>query len=97
VLVTLIFPPQRVAGPFYLHQERDKTAMADQGGEKPHDPVSQLKIETKSDAASSLETKWNTKNLAFRLAADLASAASAAVLVAPLISIIDRFVSHSQG
>jgi len=35
-------------------------------------------------------TKWNTKNLALRLGADAVSAASAAVLVAPIISIIDR-------
>ncbi len=36
------------------------------------------------------KTKWNTKNLGLRLGADLISAASAAVLVAPVISIIDR-------
>ena len=36
------------------------------------------------------ERKWNTKNLGSRLGADLVSAASAAVLVAPIISIIDR-------
>lgn len=34
--------------------------------------------------------KRNTKNLGLRLGADLISAASAAVLVAPVISIIDR-------
>jgi hypothetical protein len=34
--------------------------------------------------------KWNTKNLALRLGADLVSASSAAALVAPIISIIDR-------
>jgi hypothetical protein len=34
--------------------------------------------------------KWNTKNLAWRLAADATGAACAAVLVAPVISIIDR-------
>ena len=34
--------------------------------------------------------KWNTKNLGWRLGADAISAASAAVLVAPIISIIDR-------
>ncbi|CAP71590.1 uncharacterized protein PODANS_6_600, partial [Podospora anserina S mat+] len=38
-------------------------------------------------------TKWNTKNLPFRLGADLISAASAAVLVAPIISVIDRYFS----
>ena len=34
--------------------------------------------------------KWNTKNLALRLGADLVSASAAAGLVAPIISIIDR-------
>ena len=34
--------------------------------------------------------KWNTKNLGLRLGADFLGAASAAVLVAPIISIIDR-------
>lgn len=39
---------------------------------------------------------WNTKNLSLRLCADAVSAASAAVLVAPIISIIDRYVpSHA--
>lgn len=77
--------------------------MTDRGGGKPDDSVSQLKMEGKpivlpktqletKDTALRLETKWNTKNLASRLAADLVSAASAAALVAPLISIIDRFV-----
>ena len=33
---------------------------------------------------------WNTKNLGLRLGADAAAAASAAALVAPVISIIDR-------
>ena len=43
-----------------------------------------------SKAGSSKTATWNTKNLPFRLGADLISAASAAVLVAPIISIIDR-------
>lgn len=34
--------------------------------------------------------KWNTTNLGLRLGADLAGAASAAVLVAPAITIVDR-------
>lgn len=33
---------------------------------------------------------WNTKNLGLRLGADLVSAATAASLVAPVISIVDR-------
>ena len=46
-----------------------------------------LDQKTGSNAAA----KWNTKNLASRLGADLVSAASAAVLVAPIIAIIDRY------
>lgn len=34
---------------------------------------------------------WNTKNLGLRLAADGAAAASAGVLVAPIITIIDKY------
>jgi hypothetical protein len=45
---------------------------------------------TDPSSGSSTTAKWNTKNLALRLGADLISAASAAVLVAPIISIIDR-------
>lgn len=37
--------------------------------------------------------EWNTKHLGLRLCADLASAASAAVLVAPIITMIDKCVS----
>ena len=48
---------------------------------------------------SNVAAKWNTKNLASRLGADLVSAASAAILVAPIIAIIDRYalsLPHSQ-
>lgn len=41
-------------------------------------------------AAMEKSSQWNTKNLSWRLGADMVSAASAAVLVAPIISIIDR-------
>ncbi|KAK4248296.1 hypothetical protein C7999DRAFT_40442 [Corynascus novoguineensis] len=41
--------------------------------------------------------KWNTKNLALRLGADLVSAASAAVMVAPIISIIDRSIMENAS
>lgn len=50
--------------------------------------TAQLKRDT---APSKAESRWNTKNLALRLAADVASASSAAALVAPLISIIDKY------
>ncbi len=39
--------------------------------------------------------EWNTKNLISRLATDAVSAASAAVMVAPLITIIDKYVFSS--
>jgi hypothetical protein len=35
---------------------------------------------------------WNTKNLGLRLASDFVSGACAATLVAPVITIIDKFV-----
>ena len=64
-------------------------------------PVPELKLETvKAPLAvagkqvempkTKLQEKWNTKNLGWRLASDLVAAASAASLVAPIISIIDR-------
>lgn len=73
---------------------------------KPEDSVTQLKMESnttglpipqptqlqRDTAPSTAESKWNTKNLGLRLAADVASASSAAALVAPLISIIDKCV-----
>lgn len=37
--------------------------------------------------------QWNTANLGLRLAADLTSAATASILIAPIISVIDRLVS----
>lgn len=76
--------------------------MSDQGNGKPENPVSQLRLEPKTsiplpksqlereNVAPKVKSKWNTKNLPFRLAADLASATAAATVVAPLISIIDR-------
>ncbi|CAJ2512429.1 Uu.00g054440.m01.CDS01 [Anthostomella pinea] len=40
---------------------------------------------------------WNTKNLGLRLAADFTSAACAASMVAPLISIIDRSIMENAS
>jgi hypothetical protein len=37
------------------------------------------------------ERAWNTSNLALRLAADASAAASASILVSPIICIIDRY------
>jgi hypothetical protein len=42
------------------------------------------------EVKAQLQKTWNTKNLGPRIAADFASAACAASLVAPLISVIDR-------
>lgn len=39
--------------------------------------------------------RWNTQNLSKRLGVDVACAATAAGLVAPLITIVDKFV-HPQ-
>ena len=47
--------------------------------------------------APSLQPKWNTKNLGLRVAADFASAAAAASMVAPLIAIVDRSVAPALG
>lgn len=56
-------------------------------------PESTPQLSNKRDTAPSKnESRWNTKNLALRLAADFASASSAAAFVAPLISIIDKYV-----
>jgi hypothetical protein len=42
--------------------------------------------------APSQASVWNTKNFGWRLGADLTAAASAAVMVAPVITIIDKYV-----
>lgn len=82
--------------------------MRDQDNGKPARPVSQLSMDHESqtalplaktrpetgDASSKAASKWNTKNLFLRLASDFASAAAAASMVAPLISIIDRCAEH---
>lgn len=77
--------------------------MADRDNGKPGEPAGQMRLEPqhisltkkppqleRQDVASTVDKKWNTKNLALRWAADIASASCAAGLVAPLISIIDR-------
>ncbi|KAK4152340.1 hypothetical protein C8A00DRAFT_34981 [Chaetomidium leptoderma] len=52
---------------------------------------------TAPKTGSSPAAKWNTKNLALRLGADIISAASAAALVAPIISIIDRSIMENAS
>ena len=53
-----------------------------------------MTVETTSDKVKELVTAktWNTKNLLPRLGADLSAAVTAGVLVAPIITIIDRLV-----
>lgn len=87
--------------------------MADRdNGGKPGEPAGQMRLEApqqisltnktpqlerKDVAAATVENKWNTKNLALRWAADIASATCAAGLVAPLISIIDRSIMENAS
>ncbi|KAM7192945.1 hypothetical protein V8F20_008615 [Naviculisporaceae sp. PSN 640] len=52
---------------------------------------------TVADAKKDEPRIWNTKNLSLRLCADAVSAASAAVLVAPIISIIDRSIMENAS
>ncbi|KAI0103630.1 hypothetical protein GGR51DRAFT_247081 [Nemania sp. FL0031] len=47
--------------------------------------------------APELSQQWNTKNLGFRLGADAASAACAASMIAPVISIIDRSIMENAS
>ncbi|KAI0116891.1 hypothetical protein F4814DRAFT_414331 [Daldinia grandis] len=47
--------------------------------------------------SSGLQQRWNTTNLGLRLGADLTSAACAASMVAPLISIIDRSIMENAS
>ncbi|PHH62647.1 hypothetical protein CDD81_6793 [Ophiocordyceps australis] len=42
-------------------------------------------------------SQWNTKNLPSRLAADAASATAAGILIAPIISIIDRSIMENAS
>ncbi|KAI3397734.1 hypothetical protein diail_10387 [Diaporthe ilicicola] len=82
--------------------------MADRDNSKPAVPACQMELEPnkislpktqieRKDAAPKVENKWNTKNLALRWAADIASACCAAGLVAPLISIIDRSIMENAS
>jgi hypothetical protein len=48
-------------------------------------------------AAAPAAKAWNTKNLGLRLGSDLAGAASAGFLVAPVISIIDRSIMENAS
>lgn len=52
----------------------------------------QVKSSLDKTAAAAKTKSWNTHNLGLRLAADAAAAATAGVLVAPLITMIDKYV-----
>jgi hypothetical protein len=63
-------------------------------------PTQKIDLDSKTVTRASTLTEplaeprvWNTKNLGLRLAADFVSGASAATLVAPLITIIDKYLS----
>ncbi|KAK1755584.1 hypothetical protein QBC47DRAFT_191612 [Echria macrotheca] len=64
---------------------------------KPHLPAPHLPIAPPPKTMDKKTAQWNTKNLGWRLAADAISAASAAVLVAPVISIIDRSIMENAS
>ncbi|KAK5987985.1 putative membrane protein [Cladobotryum mycophilum] len=53
--------------------------------------------EMTSPLASKPTTKWNTKNLSWRLGADAVSASCAGALIAPIISIIDRSIMENAS
>lgn len=59
----------------------------------PASPASPIPVPNKNAVdmpSTKLQQQWNTKNLGLRLGTDFASAACAASMVAPLISIIDK-------
>ncbi|KAI2636058.1 hypothetical protein GGS21DRAFT_63341 [Xylaria nigripes] len=47
--------------------------------------------------SSKLQHQWNTENLGFRIGADVASAACAGSIIAPLISMIDRSIMENTS
>ncbi|KAL2396980.1 putative membrane protein [Exophiala dermatitidis] len=56
-----------------------------------HDPSKTSSVKTK-DRQTENVLQWNTANLGLRIGADLASAASASALIAPVICVIDRSI-----
>lgn len=47
-------------------------------------------LQSNTPSQSNEQKQWNTKDLPWRLGSDVAAAASAGALVAPIITIIDR-------
>ena len=69
------------------------TAMKDEGGRADAAPRTAPNLKLDLSLAGKTQNRkktWNAKNLGLRLGADAVSASSAAALVAPVISIIDR-------
>ncbi|KAI0486157.1 hypothetical protein F4859DRAFT_357617 [Xylaria cf. heliscus] len=66
----------------------------------PLDTKSPVPVPNKQQAgetSAKLSQQWNTKNLGARLGADAASAACAASMIAPVISIIDRSIMENTS
>ncbi|KAI0390527.1 hypothetical protein F5Y17DRAFT_55600 [Xylariaceae sp. FL0594] len=61
------------------------------------DASSTVAASKESKQVIDMPRKWNTKNLGCRLGADLTSAACAASMIAPLISIIDRSIMENTS
>jgi hypothetical protein len=57
----------------------------------PQLPSSLDRAQTLENKAKAEAQKWNTKNLGLRLGSDFLAAASAAVMVAPIITVIDKY------
>lgn len=66
------------------------SAVPSSGQQRISDVKSKVEGLLPGTAASDAKREWNTKKLGPRVAADAAAAASAGVLVAPLITIIDK-------
>lgn len=56
-------------------------------------PVTPELVVKAENMAQKVTTKWNTKNLGLRLGADAVGASCAGALIAPIITIIDRYVA----
>ncbi|KAI0460101.1 hypothetical protein F5B21DRAFT_131319 [Xylaria acuta] len=66
----------------------------------PLDTESPVPVPTRQQAVETppkLSQQWNTKNLGLRLGADAVSAACAASMIAPVISIIDRSIMENTS
>jgi hypothetical protein len=53
-------------------------------------PATSLAAAPLAEVTDKMQSRWNTQNLGLRLAVDATSATTAAALIAPVISIIDR-------